>query len=103
MTQTPKRPVDNVIATKGLQDRNIHILDGTTVENKGKLIQAEASSPKQQSLKVKYSDVYTYYFLFVLTSTFIVDNVIKMHMNLKMGKSKQHLLMCKDTANEKLC
>ena len=22
---------------KGLQDRNIHILDGTTVENKGKL------------------------------------------------------------------
>ena len=31
--------VDNVvITTKGLQDRNIHILDGTTVENKGKLI-----------------------------------------------------------------
>ena len=29
--------VDNVvITTKGLQDRNIHILDGTTVENKGK-------------------------------------------------------------------
>ena len=24
----------------GLQDRNIHILDGTTVENKGKLILA---------------------------------------------------------------
>ena len=34
-----KRPVDNVvIATKGLQDRNINILAGTTVENKGKLI-----------------------------------------------------------------
>ena len=32
------RPVENVITTKGLQDRNIHILDGTTVENKGKLI-----------------------------------------------------------------
>ena len=33
------RPVDNVVlTTKGLQDRNIHILDGTTVENKGKLI-----------------------------------------------------------------
>ena len=33
------RPVDNVvITTKGLQDKNIHILDGTTVENKGKLI-----------------------------------------------------------------
>ena len=27
-----------VITTKGLQDRNIHILDGTTVENKGKTI-----------------------------------------------------------------
>ena len=33
------RPVDNVVITmKGLQDRNINILDGTTVENKGKLI-----------------------------------------------------------------
>ena len=39
MTSTPTRTVDNVvIATKGLQDRNINILDGTTVENKGKLI-----------------------------------------------------------------
>ena len=37
MTSTPTRPVDNVvIATKGLQDRNINILAGTTVENKGK-------------------------------------------------------------------
>ena len=38
MTSTPTRPVDNVITTKGLQDRNINILDGTTVENKSKLI-----------------------------------------------------------------
>ena len=39
VTSTPTRPVDNVvITTKGLQDRNIHTLDGTTVENKGKLI-----------------------------------------------------------------
>ena len=39
MTSTPTRPVDNVvIATKGLQDRNINIVAGTTVENKGKLI-----------------------------------------------------------------
>ena len=39
MTSTPTRPVDNVVVTtKGLQDRNINILDGTTVENKGKLI-----------------------------------------------------------------
>ena len=29
VTSTPKRPVDNVvITTKGLQDRNINILDG---------------------------------------------------------------------------
>ena len=40
MISTPTRPVDNVvITTKGLQDRNINILDGMTVENKGKLIQ----------------------------------------------------------------
>ena len=39
VSSTPTKPVDNVvITTKGLQDRNIHILDGTTVENKGKLI-----------------------------------------------------------------
>ena len=39
MTSTPTRPVDNVvIATKGLQDINIYIIAGTTVENKGKLI-----------------------------------------------------------------
>ena len=30
-----------VITTKGLQDRNIHILDATTMENKGKLILTE--------------------------------------------------------------
>ena len=39
VTSTPTRPVDNVvIAAKGLQDRDINILAGTTVENKGKLI-----------------------------------------------------------------
>ena len=39
MTSTPTRPVDNVvIATKGLQDKNINIIAGTTVENKGKLV-----------------------------------------------------------------
>ena len=39
---TPTRPVDNVVmTTKGQQDRNINILDGTTVENKGKLILTE--------------------------------------------------------------
>ena len=39
VTSTPTRPVENVvITTNGLQDRNIHILDGTTVKNKDKLI-----------------------------------------------------------------
>ena len=39
MTSTPTIPVDNVvITTKGLQDRNNLLLDGRTVENKGKLI-----------------------------------------------------------------
>ena len=39
VTSTPTRPADNVvITTKGLQDRNIHIFDGPTLENKGKLI-----------------------------------------------------------------
>ena len=41
MTSTPTIPVDNVvITTKGLQDRNLHMLTGT-VENKGKLILTE--------------------------------------------------------------
>ena len=39
MTSTPTRPVQNVVLIKkGLQDRNINIIAGTTVENKGKLI-----------------------------------------------------------------
>ena len=38
-TSTPKRLVENVvIPTKGLQDRNNLLLDGRTVEKKGKLI-----------------------------------------------------------------
>ena len=49
MTSTPTRPVDNVvITTKGLQDRNIHVLDGTTVENKGKLILTEIFASVQK-------------------------------------------------------
>ena len=37
VTSTLTRPVDNVVlTTKGLQYRNIKLLDGTTVENKGK-------------------------------------------------------------------
>ena len=38
VTSAATRPVKNVITTKGLQDRTIHILDGTTLENKGKTI-----------------------------------------------------------------
>ena len=37
VNSTPTRPVENVLTTKGLQDRNIKLLDGTTVENKGKI------------------------------------------------------------------
>ena len=49
MTSTPTRPVDNVvITTKGLQDRNINILDGTTVENKGKLILTPYDSERHE-------------------------------------------------------
>ena len=45
MTSTPTRPVDNVvIATNGLQVRNINTQAGTTVENKGKLILVLPSS-----------------------------------------------------------
>ena len=40
VTSTPTRSVENVvITTRGLQDRNNLLLDGRTVENKGKLIQ----------------------------------------------------------------
>ena len=67
MTSTPTRHVDNVvIATKGLQDRNINVIAGTTVENKGKLILTdhiyivfcltgilESSSPSMCSMKCK--------------------------------------------------
>ena len=39
VTSVNTRPVENVVlTTKGLQDRNIQLLDGTTVENKGKTI-----------------------------------------------------------------
>ena len=43
VTSTPTRPVENVvITTKGLQDRNNLLLDGRTVESKGKLILTSA-------------------------------------------------------------
>ena len=39
VTSTSTRPVENVVmTTKGLQDRDNVLLDGRTVENKGKLI-----------------------------------------------------------------
>ena len=53
VTSTPTSPVDNVvITTKGLQDRNIHIIDGTTVENKGKSILKQLRVKKQKQLKI---------------------------------------------------
>ena len=43
----PTRLVENVvITTKGLQDRNLHILDGMTVENKGKHYQFRETSKR---------------------------------------------------------
>ena len=54
VTSTPTRPVDNVITTKGLQDRNINILDGMTVENKGKLILTEIFPSVQKHNILKY-------------------------------------------------
>ena len=45
------RPVENVvITTKGLQDRNNLLLDGRTVENKGKLILTVVASSNQHAL-----------------------------------------------------
>ena len=58
MTSTPRRPVDNVvITTKDQKDRNVNILDGTTVENKGKLILALFIFKTDQNLvyRFKYS------------------------------------------------
>ena len=57
MTSTPTRPVDNgVIATKGLQNRNINILAGTTVENKGKLIRL--MKPSSLSILIPFGPKY---------------------------------------------
>ena len=38
VTSTPTRLVENFMTTKGLEDKNIHLLGGTPVENKGKTI-----------------------------------------------------------------
>ena len=47
--------VDNVvITTKSLQDRNMHILDGTTVENKGKLILNETTRSDSNIISINY-------------------------------------------------
>ena len=44
VTSTSTRPVQNVVITrKGLQDRNDLLLNGRTVDNKGKLILTEIS------------------------------------------------------------
>ena len=54
--------LDNVvITTKGLQDRNIHILYETTVENKGKLILRKGNS--QFSKEVVIGDKLTFIYI----------------------------------------
>jgi len=57
VTSTTTRPVENVITTKGLQDRNNLLLDGRTVENNGKLILTV--------LNVILHELSIYYFLLV--------------------------------------
>ena len=53
-TSTPTRPVENVVITmKGLQDRNNLLLDGKTVENKGKLILTEIFPSVHETLYLK--------------------------------------------------
>ena len=59
MTSTPTRPVDNVITKKGLQDRNIHIFDGTTVENKGKLILKDIYEPNSEEQRRQEEILYS--------------------------------------------
>ena len=50
MTSTPTRQDNVVITTKGLQDRNIYIIDGKTVENKGKLILTAKRTKTEEKL-----------------------------------------------------
>ena len=50
VNSTPTRPVENVLlTTKGLQERNMQMLDGTTVENKGKTIYYEKNKKQNSS------------------------------------------------------
>ena len=68
MTSTPTRPVDNVvITTKGLQDRNIHIIDGTTLENKGKLILSKFRKLKHTFLVINSAFLYIYMHAYIHT------------------------------------
>ena len=63
--KTPTRPVDNVvITTKRLQDRNIHIIDGTTMENKGKLILTEIFPSVQKTWYLKVLKIKWFHLLF---------------------------------------
>ena len=55
VTSTSTGPVENVvITTKGLQDRKNLLLDGKTVENKGKLIPTEIFPSRQKHDIEKY-------------------------------------------------
>ena len=56
VTSTSTRPVDNVvIAMKGLQDRNINILAGTMVENKGRKFMLLLTSVSKVKLNFRCS------------------------------------------------
>ena len=78
MTSTPTRPVDNVvIATKGLQDRNINTLAGTTVENKGKLILTKDKSTHHP----KCHQILDNRHIFVNQSTNVIQLSIPCHLS----------------------
>ena len=65
MTSTPTRPVDTVvIATKGLHDRSINIIAGTTVENKGKLILTISILSCSNEVFILFSFLFNFHLIF---------------------------------------
>ena len=59
---------------KGLQGRNIHILDGTTVNNKGKLILTETSH-RCKNMIFKSTVLIIYFLLEICNIKHIIKNI----------------------------
>jgi hypothetical protein len=63
VTSTPIRPVEKVvITTKGLQDRDNLLLDGRTVENKGKSILNKYYLTNLVSQKIHFKSINNHMF-----------------------------------------